>query len=981
MIGLITSILKGMASHPVITKNLLKIKSSVYTVLSDCEVTAITSAEPIDRTDLPSYIDREVPVKKGFVWSEEKFGACWFHIKGKVDTDKKAVVLMRISGEGLSYDGEDTVDIVTPLLSITDVIQTPTVGKRVMHVVNEEGVVDCYVDCGYNGYSGNFLTPAKFHFARIAELNEDINEYYYDYATLCLLLATSDKNKRMTKKLQGELVSLLSRSYDQFHRGNLSAAKNVLKIYYDKEIDYDTVLYTMVGHGHLDLAWLWPERESKRKAVRTFTNAVSLIEKEGSYVFGASQAQMFDWVKSSHPKLFEKIKNCVKNGNIELQGGMWVESDCNMPSGESLVRQFLYGDRFFLENFGHTSDMVWLPDAFGFPATFPQIVKGVGKKYFATIKLTWNTVNKFPHQSFYWVAPDGSRILAHVSPEGTYYNDGTPLSIDKGDRRNIQKETGEGLLIYGCGDGGGGPGEGHVKIAKRSKNLYGLPRTEMGSAVSFFDRLAKASNLPEYKDELYLEKHQGTLTSQSDNKKYNRYAERELHNAEWLSALYGKEDLDYYWQRLLFTQFHDVLPGSGINRVHRESQEDLKGIVSACQKIVAEKIKKISKGTGISALNPSPFYRKEVVYIDGKTYLFDGAGYSAKCLTECVLDQKVNSDGIENGVVKVTFGSDGSILSLIDKRTGREMSKERLNKLVVYKDKPTKYNAWDIDSDYIKYPEKVELVTQSFVIEDGIAKAKQEYKYGSSVVRQTVSIKDDGIVRVDNDIDWRESHKMLRASFSPTVYSDKAEFDIQFGHIDRSTTENDSIEKAKFEVCAHKYVALSDGDIFAILSDSKYGYRVKNGEVSINLLRSPKYPDESCDMGRHTFSYGIALPLDRKELVAMGYNFNHPLVVTGEDISIDPFVTVDCDNVIVETVKPAEEGGVAVRLYERYGIPVTTRLKINGTYEKLISTNLLEKEGEITGETLTFSPHEIKTIVITHAKCDHHERDGCDNHD
>ncbi len=370
-----------------------------------------------------------------------------------------------------------------------------------------------------------------------------------------------------------------------------------------------------------------------------------------------------------------------------------------MPSGESLIRQFCYGDKFFLDNFGKTSDTVWLPDAFGFPATLPQIIKGVGKDNFATIKITWNK-NKFPYQSFYWVAPDGSKVLSHVSPEGTYCNDGTPLAIEKSERKNIQKETKEALIIYGVGDGGGGPGEGHVKIAERCKNLYGTAKTKMQGTDEFFDELAKRENLPEYSGELYLEKHQGTYTSQSENKRLNRLAERELHLTEWLCAVAGKNaDLDRLWKRLLFSQFHDVLPGSSIERVHKESREDLTEVAKKAREKSDEIIASLSGGDGVSAINPSPFSRREYINVNGESYLFDGVGYSAKPIEKSAPTVKVGKNFLENESIILTFGSDGEIVSYYDKITDKELSQGRLNLLTIYKDKKLYYNAWDIDKD------------------------------------------------------------------------------------------------------------------------------------------------------------------------------------------------------------------------------------------------------------------------------------------
>lgn len=961
MIETIKKLLAGTFRHPVIAKRVLKIKESVYQKVCPLEASALPSDEPLKKSELKNY--RFTPVRPGYEWARKPFGACWFRLEGKLPDGydpKEAVVVMSIGGEGVAYDGEDTVDIITPLLSVSDVLQPPSAGKRILHAVMPDGRVDCYVDCGHNGYNGNFINRAEYRYAYIAVKREDVCKYYYDYVTLALLLVATEGDS-LGKEDENELVSTLKNSYLQFEKGDIEGAERELARYYAKGSD-GNVLYTMVGHAHLDLAWLWPERESKRKAVRTFTNAVSMIEKNPSYVFGASQAQMFEWVKESHPALFEKLRKYVAAGNIELQGGMWVESDCNMPGGESLIRQFLYGDKFFIENFGKTSDTVWLPDAFGFPLTLPQIIKGVGKKNFATIKLTWNKINKFPYQSFYWVAPDGSRVLCHISPEGTYCNDGTPLAIAKSEKKNIQKETGRALIIYGVGDGGGGPGEGHIKIAERCADLRGTARSVMGSAQSFFDDLEKVQSLPEYRDELYLEKHQGTLTSQSNNKKLNRLAERELHTAEWLCAITEKTDLSGIWKKLLFTQFHDVLPGSGIERVHTESCAQLKESIADARAVYEDRISRLSSGKGLSAINPSPFYRDEYVTVNGESYRFAGEGYSAGPLVKEKPFLAVGEYYIENGKVAIKLAEDGTVASFIDKNSGEEISLGGLNRLRVYRDKKLYYNAWDIDINYVKYPEDLKAVSVKTYIDGSYAVAETEYVYNKSKIKQFLRISADSFVRVDNEIFWQEEHKMLRAEFFPTVTSDFAECDIQFGHIDRSAKEEDSVDRAKFEICAHKYVAYNDGErTFAVYSDCKYGYRAKNGMISLNLLRSPKYPDKNCDMGVHFFSYAFDFHTGKRETVRRGYNFSYPLIISDEQVAIKPFLVTD-GNVIVENIKPAEEEGTVVRMYEREGTETTVNLSFLG--KTLYLTDMLENVLEKVDGTITFRPHEIKTILI-----------------
>ena len=979
MIEIILNLVKSMAKHPTLTKDVAKVRGSVYEKIADLDATCVKSAEPISYADLDKHTF--VPIKEGDLWADQHFDCAWFKLRGKVPAGTAhPVIVFNVNGEGMAHHNGESFDISTPLLGVSGVLQPPGIGKRIFDLdgkVDEDGNFEILVDCGNNGITGTFVFKPKYVYGYLANRRDNVLDFYYDYLTLALLLS-AEENSSFTPEVNATIKKALARAYKYFKKEDVDGAKAVLAPFYnDSSVEHKTINkliakrnpvdYTMVGHAHLDLAWLWPKRETMRKTMRTFTNAISLIEKDKNFVFGASQAQMFEWVKEQNPSLYAKIKKAVEDGNIEIQGGMWTECDCNLTGGESIIRQFGYGDKFFLDNFGKTSNVMWLPDVFGYPATLPQIIRGVGKDYFATIKLSWNKTNKFPLQTFKWLGPDGSEVVAHLSPEGTYCNDATPLVIAKTNRKNLQKAVGKALVIYGDGDGGGGAGEGHVEVIERERKLYDKGKVEFGSAESFFDKLD--GNLPSYQGELYLEKHRGTYTSQSENKRLNRACEHALHTLEWLCVASGdtnKNLLDKTWKTVLFNQFHDILPGSSIERVHRESREELNSALNDANNQISALIDGFGGVKSLCAINPSPFAQTVMTEIDGQTYSANVPAYASAPLKKTAhLHPFVAERNLENNLVRIVFDKDGNIISYFDKVQGVEHAKGLLNQFVVYGDKKLHYNAWDIDNDYLKHKNKVKCTGSRFYTEGVYSVVEHSYAYGNSTIVEKVKLGATSQVQFDLVVDWKETHKMLRTEFEPADYGDTVECDIQFGSILRPTTENNSVEKEQFEICAHKYIATSGRGIFALYSNSKYGYRAKNGMLTMNLFRSPVYPDPTCDRMVHHLTYAMDIPQSRKDLVRGAYNFNLPVIITDKEVDLRPIATTTSSNLIIETIKPAEDGdGFALRIYERYGARTEADLVLTVPYTALYESNLLEKIQVPTTEHLTFKPHEIKTIVV-----------------
>ncbi len=730
----------------------------------------------------------------------------------------------------------------------------------------------------------------------------------------------------------------------------------------------------------MDLAWLWPIRETKRKISRTFSNTVYNIEKYPEYIFGVSQPQQLDWMKSLYPSLYKKIKEYILKERIEPQGKMWVECDTNVTGGESLIRQSLYGQKFWHKEFEKSPKMCWLPDVFGFNGNLPQILKKCGMEYFLTIKLSWNKQNKFPYRTFIWKGIDDSSVLSHMPPEGNYNSDATPVPVSWAHEKNTEKETVKNVsLPFGVGDGGGGPGEGHIECALRQKDIGHSPRVKLKTAGELFENLDKLrEKLPTYKGELYLETHQGTYTTQAKVKYYNRLIENTLHSVEFLATYayvkkgikYPYEKLEKIWKELLLYQFHDIIPGSSIKRVYDECVPRYQSMYEELISMQKKLLKNISeKKTGLCAFNPTSFSRKEFIKYGEKYYLAETGPYASKKLSPADI---VKISSMENEYMKLYFGEEGQIVSLYHKKYQKEFCKDYLNVLKVYKDKKTYYNAWDIHINYTKRRPKYFKFIGFKQFQEGPSIIRESiYKYNKSTLTQKVILTmGKPYVEFVNSIEWQETHKMLRAEFAPNYYGDEVTCDIQFGNLKRSTKNQTSQEKAQYEICAHKWVDVTkDGYGISLLNNSKYGHRVKEGVISLNLLRSPMYPAKDADKGIHTFTYALYPHKGdcHEALTAkMGYSLNNPLVVNHAEF--DSFIISDKPNIVIETVKMAEsqKDEVIIRVYENSGNETKSNLKLDVNYSKIHITDMLENNlEEISLEDLTFTPYEIKTIKIT----------------
>jgi len=789
-----------------------------------------------------------------------------------------------------------------------------------------------------------------------------------------------------------------------------------------------------VGHAHIDTAWLWTLAQTRRKASRTFHSVIHLMRLFPDYRFSQSQPQLYEYVRQDQPALFTAIQEAARSGRWEVMGGMWVESDCNITGAESLARQFLIGRRYLREHFGSDSPVLWLPDTFGYPATIPQVAAEAEMRYFFTTKLRWNKVNDFPHDSFWWQGLDGTRILSHITPTptqdwwriATYNADANGRALVETEQRMKQKSTvRRALMSYGWGDGGGGPTREMLENISVLGDFPSLPRAVTSSAFGFFTALESESGaaLPTWAGELYLETHQGTLTSQAWIKRANRQAERLLHDTEFLCAYaslldsdyaYPREALNAAWRVLLVNQFHDILPGSSIGAVYVDSRaqfESLTRDVTALHAAALDVIRAYVGGDRL-VINTSGFTRDEVALQHGQSIASEAAliapngerilhqnaaegalllvsvpPYSVTPLTLTADDSATNPAGgciaephrLENALLRVDFNDAGDIVRIFDKRAHRDVLRPDAlgNQLQIFEDRPIYFDAWDIDPDFEDRMWHAQPAESVEVIESGALRAvlRIQRRVNHSTITQDVTLHARS-ARLDfvTTVDWRERHMMLKAAFPVSVNPPQASYHIQWGIVQRPAHANTSWDAAKHEVALHYAADLSEADYgVSLLNDCKYGCDIFDGVMRLTLLKAPGYPDPDADTGVHHFTYSLhphsgAFTLDE------GYALNLPLHVTESNgappTALAPLV--QATHTVIETIKLAEDrAALVIRLYEPYGRRVSETLTFARPIVDARRVNILEEPKpalmHLDGHTLTIdlAPHQFITLMVT----------------
>ena len=909
------------------------------------------------------------------------------------------------------------------LVYIDGVAHTFDINHTRIKVDASKPFFECYVYL-YTGVTPDD-SPISFDYKLdLIAVDHEIEGLYYDLITpLEILDYTLEYEKAYTDLLRVlvDTVNLLDlrKPYSkEFYCGVKSARDYIYKKLYEKAGESSPAV-ACVGHTHIDIGWLWSVRQTREKAQRSFATVIDLMNEYGEYTFMSSQTILYDMVKEEDPELYQKIKTAVAEGRWEAEGSSWVEADCNLISGESLVRQILYGKQFFKEEFGVDTKILWLPDAFGYSAAMPQILQKSGVEYFVTSKISWNDTNKLPYDAFLWQGIDGTPIKTYFLTAQTKVKGREPIrftaynargnayqasgSFDRFQQKELFDET---MITYGYGDGGGGTVAEDIERVKRlSHGLPNCPTTKFDTARSFLDRVFTKCEgnryLPKWSGELYLEYHRGTYTSQAKNKRNNRKAEFAMMNAEWLSSLaseflgkdYPKQAIDGAWKKILTNQFHDILPGTGIAEVYRESDRAYAEVFQTLEEATKSALNAIVSAVPAAegetlVFNPTPFEFSGDVCVDGAFYYAENIppkGYKAVALKKQSSRVAVSEKTMENDSYKIVFNENYEIESLYDKKAQRELIKtgERGNILRTYEDFPDKWDAWEIRPYYKERYWDISDVSCVRTVKEGSRTGVEITRpYLSSKVVQTVWLYDD-MKRVDfqTEIDWDLEHLLLKALFPFDIKAEKATYDIQFGNVERSVTQNTSWEKAKFETCAHKYVDLSENGFgVSVMNDCKYGYSVCDGVVGLTLLKCATDPDLNADKGRHVFTYSVYShegAANASSVVKESYALNNPPFVapaTEKGKALLPksfsFVCADADNVVTDTVKQAEAGdGVVVRLYECKNQRSKVRLTVPSLYTKAIFCDLMEngqkevllKNGELFFE---IKPFEIVTVKL-----------------
>lgn len=889
------------------------------------------------------------PFKVGDPWGA-LWDTTWFRIRGTVPPEwkgREVVACVRLTdqpGEGFTAEGLVYRDGVPEIA-----INVHRAEVKIARCAEGGESFEFFVEAASNGKTAgdgkleNLLLPEyhgkpiyRLEEARLSWVDREAFAYYHDFKLAAEAMAALPETSRRRGELRYALNESLNR-LDFDDAATVPAAREALAGVMASRNGDTSHTISAVGHAHIDTAWLWPLRESIRKCARTFSTALDYMERYPEYVFVCSQAQQYAWMKAYYPTIWKRIQAAVKRGQWEPVGSMWVETDCNIASGESLVRQILHGKRFFEKELGYETRDVWIPDVFGYSAAMPQIMKQAGVDYFLTQKISWSEFNKFPHHTFLWEGLDGTRIFTHFPPTDTYNAAVTPkeLVFHETNFRDHDRAS-RSILVYGFGDGGGGPTIEMQEKLDRLEDFNGLPKVVREKALTFFEKAEQdARDLPVWVGELYLEFHRGTYTTQAHTKRSNRLCEWLLGEAELLDAVTlahvpGRTErvadperavydvtglgetggtyraaLDRAWKLILLNQFHDIIPGSSIHWVYLDAARDY-----AAAKALGESVRDDALGTlaaqidtaavekPVLLLNPTTHSRREVIDLPGletpALVETPACGYAVVSASATPLPPEIapvaltreETGGfiLENGLVRVRIAPEGTLSSVFDLRAGREALSAPGNRFDLHQDIPNQYDAWDIEVFYREKCTTPERAVQVEAVETGPLRSavRVVWEIGKSRIDQKIVLR-AGSARIDfvTDVEWQETQKLLKVAFPVDIRSSRATYEIQYGHLERPTHTNTSWDMARFEVCAQKWADLSEpGYGVALLNDCKYGHDIAGNVMRLSLLRSSITPDPVADRGHHHFTYALlphAGDFRTAGVIGEAYALNRPL--------------------------------------------------------------------------------------------------------
>ena len=873
-------------------------------------------------------------------------------------------------------------------------------------------------DVGFYAYSNSRGKTNYFHISS-AVPSSSVLPFYFDLKNVfeaADLLEVGDTEKIRAFAAINRAIDILDTRSLSLLDESVSAARAEIIRYINEKRDQSVTVWS-VGSTHIDVAWKWPVRQTRQKAVRSALTALNLMERYPSYHFLLTQPQVYESIRSERPDIFSRIKERIKEGRWEAEGGMWLESDCNMASGESLVRQLLYGKRYIEKVLGAPeSEILWLPDAFGFNGNLPQIMKKAGIKYFMTTKISWSDTHIFPYDLFFWKGIDGSEILSYFISTQDYkgnskypdyhttYNGVQNASQIMGtwDRFQNKDVTEDVLTCFGYGDGGGGPtGEMLENSERLSHALARAPRVRLSGVRPFFQSILERAHkaLPKWCGELYFEYHRGVMTSISDEKKWNRYIEGLVHDAEALSVMAGRPELfEDVWKTIMLNQFHDILPGSAIDEVYEIAFKEYEAAAEKAKASISSSLSSLSEpGDNLVAVNTTSHKRASLMLLeepvpglysertyDGKyLYLAEDVpsyGYSSRIGNMVESGQVIAGSGscFETPYYRITIDSNGGLSSIFDKEERREVIKkgEAGNRIVSYEDRPLRFDNWNTEDYHKAKPYPWTLSEGPEVVENGKLRAAVRLVYtslSSKLTQHIILYRHTKRIDFVSKLDWDGDHLFVKAEFPVDVHSYKAEYEIQFGVIERSATMNTDWDRAAFEVPALRWSDLSEpGFGVSLITDSKYGYSVKEGVMTVSLLKSGTSPAENADRGVHEFVYSLYPHKGTWReggTINEAEDLNRPLYHAFSDKESDfSFISSDCKNIVIDTVKCSEDGdGIVIRAYEAFGTRCEATISLNDVYT-IYETDLLERDRvEICeGKSIerVFHPFEIVTFYL-----------------
>ena len=1022
----------------------------------------------VEKREITAYKSLEGKKKDGHVcaidgqWKDYVMGTAWNQVDAHWWFRTTITIPESMDGKHVEFlittGREGEWDATNPQMIFYldgQLIQGIDVNHREVTISGKAKAGDSY-EIAVLAYSGMVEGDLVIHTYLIA-VDDRVQKLYYDLliplqSAYVLKKADEENYRRVLQSMAPALDALdLRDAYSEKFYSSIEKAEQILKeAFYSEERECPTV--SAIGHTHIDIAWLWTVEQTREKVLRSFSTVLRLMEQYPDYKFMSSQPILYQFVKEQEPEMYEKIKERIREGRWEVDGAMWLEADCNLTGGESLVRQIIKGHRFFLEEFGKESKSLWLPDVFGYSAALPQILKKSGIPYFMTTKIAWNQYDQLPNDTFIWKGIDGSEVFAFM-PTTTDYDKDQGLNISFSDTRNTTTYTGiinpnmalgtfkrfqnrdlteDTLMLFGFGDGGGGPTKEMLESAERLKyGIPGIPKIRQEFEQDYFDRtyekIHDLPDMPTWDGELYFEYHRGTLTSMARNKRSNRKNEILYTQMETASCMAGIEKdeqlqnvLDKGWDILLINQFHDIVPGSSIKPVYEQTDKEYHEIEEAgkeeLNRVVSAAVGRLSmEKEGVVVMNTQGYERDDLVVLDDGTEIprlvdedgrnvpaqktADGRyllyvshipplGYKKLYETEELLEESTGKEWdytFENPFIKVCFNEKMEITSLYEKEAEKELIQEGRcgNVLWTYEDRPMQWDNWDIDVFYQRKPYEADWYSPARVIENGEVRMVVEFECGflDSTVTQQVCLYHQ-IPRIDfrTKADWKTHHVILKTHFPVDVNTTRASYEIQFGNVERETTNNYSWDTAKFEACGHKWADLSENSSgISLLNDCKYGYGIKKGDMSLTLIKSGTYPNEDADIGEHEFTYSIYPHAGRwqeAKTVEMAYNLNVPMLAkrTGRQEGCggeyESFLKCSQESCFVEVIKKAEDGnGVIVRMYENKNNRVRAQIQTAYPIAHVYECNLLEEnEEELTAgkncfETV-FKPYEIKTFRL-----------------